>query len=130
MGAETTLVLAKGLIADLVCLDPVAYIGSETEVVWGGAVELVGEGAEETVAVAEGGGCVEAEGTELVGQELVIFGRVGEDLEDESVAAGEMRTMCAPCLYSISLSASVLSPPSQQSRKKRHTSTHSEQGVY
>jgi hypothetical protein len=33
MGAEPTLVLAEGLIADLVCLDPVAYISSETEVV-------------------------------------------------------------------------------------------------
>jgi hypothetical protein len=46
-------------------------------------VELVREGAEETVAVAEGGGCVKAEGTELVGQELVVFGWVGEDLEDD-----------------------------------------------
>jgi hypothetical protein len=33
MGAETTLVFAERLIADLVCLNPVAYIGSETEVV-------------------------------------------------------------------------------------------------
>ena len=61
MGAQTPLILAKGLIADLVCLDPVADICSEGEVVGGGAVELVGEGAEETVAVAEGGCGVEAE---------------------------------------------------------------------
>jgi hypothetical protein len=81
MGAETTLVLAERLIADFVCLNPVAYISSETEVMRGCAVELVREGAKETVAITEGGGCIETEGTELVGQELVIFGRVGEDLE-------------------------------------------------
>jgi hypothetical protein len=35
------------------------------------------------------------------------------------VAAGEMRTMCAPCLYSISLSASALSPVSAIGLQKR-----------
>jgi hypothetical protein len=52
MRPKHPLVLTKCLIAVFMRLYPIAYICSELEMVLGGAVQLIGEGAEETVAIA------------------------------------------------------------------------------
>ena len=76
MGTEPPLVLAKGLIAGFIALDPIADVLADLEMVCGAAVELVGEGTEEAVAVAEGGCGVETEGAELGSEEGVGEGWV------------------------------------------------------
>ncbi|EKM76608.1 hypothetical protein AGABI1DRAFT_108686 [Agaricus bisporus var. burnettii JB137-S8] len=70
MGIDASFVFDKGFIAGLVMLNPVADVLAEKGVFGVCTVELVGEGAEETVAVTEGGCGVETEGTELVVEAL------------------------------------------------------------
>jgi hypothetical protein len=93
MGIDASLVFDKGLVAGLVPLYPVADELAEGGVFGVCAVELVGEGAEETVAVAEGGGGIEAEGAELVVEALGGLGGVaeGEELLEAREAGGRVR---------------------------------------
>ncbi len=73
MDVKAALVIDEGRVAVRVCGQPVAYLVSQMEVLGGRAVVLVGEGAEETVAVAEGVGGVQSERAELVGQLLRVL---------------------------------------------------------
>jgi len=66
MGVDTAFVVDKGLVKRLVTVDPVADEVTQLGMVGVSAIELVGQGTEETVAVAESGGSVETEETELV----------------------------------------------------------------
>lgn len=62
MDLEASVVLDKGLVPVSVFCDPIADVCSEVQVAVGGAVELVGEGTEEAVAITDGISGVEAEG--------------------------------------------------------------------
>ena len=70
---ETALVLDEGGIALLSRRNPVAYLLAQLQVVVLGAVELVGEGAEEAVAVADGVGGIETQSVELLVQLLGVL---------------------------------------------------------
>lgn len=70
---DAALVLAEGCVAGLVVCNPVADVAAELAVVGRGAVQLVGERAEQAVAVSEGRGGIETEGAELLGQQLVVL---------------------------------------------------------
>ena len=76
---EATFVLDKRSIALLVQLDPVADVGPQLEVVRRRAVQLVRQGPEEAVAIADGVGSVEAELAQLGIQQLAVLFRVGHD---------------------------------------------------
>jgi len=91
MGIDATFMVNKGLVDRLVTVDPVTYEMAQLGMVCVWAVELVREGAEETVAVAEGRGSIEAEQAELVVELLCVVEGVaeGEELEDVSRAADE-----------------------------------------
>ncbi len=55
MGVDTAFVVDKGLVKRLVTVDPVADEVTQLGMVGVSAIELVGQGTEETVAVAESG---------------------------------------------------------------------------
>ncbi|XP_006455633.1 hypothetical protein AGABI2DRAFT_180593 [Agaricus bisporus var. bisporus H97] len=98
MGIDASFVFDKGFIAGLVVLNPVADVLAEKGVFGVCTVELVGEGAEETVAVAEGGCGVETEGAELVVEALGGLCGVaeGEELcarEEEDVVSRKRLTL-------------------------------------
>lgn len=80
---QAAFVVAERRIARLVRLHPITYLVSELEVLAGRAVELVREGTEEAVAVAEGRGWVEPEGTELLVQLLSVLRGVRRELLDD-----------------------------------------------
>lgn len=78
MDVEAALVIDKGGIALWASRNPIADVFAQSKVVVLSAVELVGERAEETVAVADGVGCIEAQGVELLVQELCVLRGVVE----------------------------------------------------
>lgn len=60
MGVDASFVFYKRLVTRFMFVYPIADVLAQLGMLGVGAVELVGEGAEETVAIAEGGCCVEA----------------------------------------------------------------------
>jgi len=98
-------VLHERFVAGLVRFDPVANVFAELKVVGGGTVELVGEGAEETIAVAEGGGGVEPKRAQLRCEELGVLRGVGQELLGLKLGSGvnidfngDWMMMNVPCL--------------------------------
>jgi hypothetical protein len=88
MGVDAPLVLDKGLVAGFVFVYPIADVLAELAVLGIGAVELVGKGTEETVAVPQRRGSIEAELAQLVIKELRVLGGVAEG---EELLAREVR---------------------------------------
>jgi hypothetical protein len=87
---EPTLVLAERRVARAVPLYPCAHVAAQLRVVRGRAVQLVGERAEEAVAVAERRRGVQPEPTQLLRQQLVVQRRVGfERLAGREVVSRE-----------------------------------------
>ena len=60
--------------------DPVTNLLSQSEVVRRGAIKLVGEGPEQTVAIPQSIGGVQSKGAELLCELLCGLGRVGKEL--------------------------------------------------
>jgi len=93
MGIDAAFMVNKGLVDRLVTVDPVTDEGAQLGMVRVRAIELVREGTEETVAVAEGGSSIEAEQAELVVELLCVVGRVAEG-EELGTSAGQQRRKC------------------------------------
>jgi hypothetical protein len=91
MHVQPAVVLHKRLIACLMAGDPVAHVAAELRVARRGAIELVAEGAEETVAVADGGGGVQAQRAQLLRQQRGVLHRVREELRGVSTPIARPR---------------------------------------